>query len=81
MPADAGFGSGRRNGVDKVLGICQTETINRLLDIADEKNIVAVAKRPGLRLDAVPGEQLENIILLIVGILVFVDHDELVIRL
>ena len=81
MPADAGFGSGRRNGVDKVLGICQTETINRLLDIADEKNIVAVAKRPGLRLDAVPGEQLENIILLSVGILVFVDHDELVIRL
>ena len=73
--------SGRGNGITEVLRICQAEPIDRLLDITYQKNVFPVTQSSGLGFNAIAGEQLENIVLLVVGILIFIDHDQLIVCL
>ena len=63
----------------EVLRICQAESIDRLLYIPYQEHIVTVAEFSGERIDAIPRQKLENIILLIIGVLVLVNHDDLII--
>ena len=66
------------HALQKVFRIRQPELIDGLLDIAHQKYIISILQRSVCIFSAAMRKQLENHVLLIVCILIFVNHNDLI---
>ena len=66
------------HALQKVFRIRQPELIDGLLDIAHQKCIISILQRSVCIFLAAMRKQLENHVLLIVRILIFVNHNDLI---
>ncbi|OPZ16394.1 MAG: hypothetical protein BWZ04_03144 [Firmicutes bacterium ADurb.BinA205] len=64
---------------DKIAWVSQSETIYRLLHISHKEYVIAVKRLTVFVCSVVFRQQLEDEILFIVGILILVDHDDIIV--